>query len=273
MRNYRLLTGVATVSLLAGMSAALAEPVNLTIDDVNQTTTNNANVTNNGDIDHGYNAISGNGASLSVSAAGAVSSLSVSSINSPEFDKIDVGTFNDIEIIQQETTNNGNIRNNHNNNELIGSGTVSGDGASVSVSATGGASAVSLSSINNQGGTWGAEVDYGGIQQTTTNSGTITNNGGRIETGNITGDGASASIGASGAVSSVSVSSIVDGHQLNDVAYNADINQTTTNYGGGTIQNTGTVQVGNLAGQGVSASVSAIGAASAVSFSTISPIN
>jgi hypothetical protein len=269
MRNT-LLPSVAAAALLAGMSAASAEPTNLTIDDVNQKTTNNANVSNYGDIDHGGGLISGNGASLSISATGAVSSLSVSSINAPEFDSIEIGTYGFDEVLSQETTNTGNITNTHTFNYLIGSGNVSGDGASVSVSALGGASAVSMSSINNQGSFfYGNQIEVGGIQQSTVNNGAITNHGGTVATGNISGDGASVSVGASGAVSSVSVSSIVDGNQYDSVLFSGDINQTTTNTG--TIYNTGNVSVGNLTGQGASASVSAIGAASAVSFSTISP--
>jgi hypothetical protein len=266
MRNT-LLPSVAAAALLAGMSAVYAESIDLTIDDVNQVTSNTASVTNNGDINHNLGDISGNGASLSISATGAVSSLSVSSINAPEFNSVSIGTYGNDEVLFQSTSNSGAITNNHAFDTLTWSDDVSGDGASVSVSAIGGASAISLSSINNQARHWGNQVEFGGIQQNTVNSGKITNNGGSLITDDITGDGASVSIGASGAVSSVSVSSIVDQNQVASVLFSADINQTTSNTGA--ITNTGTISVGDLSGQGASASVSAIGAASAVSFSTI----
>jgi hypothetical protein len=268
MRTFTLLTSVAAAALLTGLSSASAEPVDLTIDDVDQTTANFANIGNYGDIDHFGGSIGGNGASLSISATGAVSSLSVSGINAPEVDSISIGVG---ETIFQSTLNNGNVLNTHGFDTQVVSGTVSGDGASVSVSATGGASAISVSSIHNQERSFGTDISFGGIQQSTKNFGTINNQGGSITTGNITGDGASVSIGASGAVSSVSVSSVVDANMIDSVAFNADIVQTTTNYNAATINNTGTVQVGNLTGHGASASVSAIGAASAVSYSAISP--
>jgi hypothetical protein len=91
--------------------------------------------------------------------------------------------------------------------------------------------------------------------------------GGSISTGNISGDGASASISANGAVSAVSVSSIVDQSQLGNVSFTRDINQTSRN--NGTVFNIGAVNTGALNGQGSSVSVSAAGAVSAVSFSTI----
>jgi hypothetical protein len=265
MRNT-LLPSVAAAALLAGMSTASAEPVDITIDNINQTTFNNADIVNYGDIDHFGNSVSGNGASLSISATGAVSSISVSGINAPELDLVSIGVG---ETVSQRTSNFGDITNIHGFDGQIWSGTVSGDGASVSVSATGAASAISVSSIHNQERSFGADISLGGIRQSTWNSGTITNYGGSITTGNITGDGASVSIGASGAISSVSVSSIVDANMMDSVTVHADIDQSTTNVGA--IVNGGAVQAGSLSGHGASVSVSAIGAASAVSYSAISP--
>ena len=267
MKNVRLFAGVAVMALLTGTPSAFADPVNLTIDNVNQNTSNKANVTNNGAIKQ-EGVVSGNGASLSISAAGAVSSASVSSINAPEFNSISIGTNSKAGNLQQITSNTGIVANTQ---PTFGKGMepngISGDGASVSVSATGSASAVSVSRINNSDAHQNAGIEFGGINQTTYNGGTIQNNGGTISTDKISGNGASASIEANGAVSSVSISSIVDEQQLGKITFARDINQNTAN--SANVANIGVIQTGALTGQGASVSVSAIGAASAVSFSTI----
>jgi hypothetical protein len=211
--------------------------------------------------------ISGNGSSLSISATGAVSSGSASFVNAPEFDSVTVGVSGSNETVEQDTTNIGNITNTNNNNSVIDAGNVSGHGASVSVSATGAASALSVSSIANYDVGQDQNITIGEIDQDTYNRGTILNNGGSLETDNISGKGASVSVSGSGAISAVSVSSILDAQQLGDVNVIDDISQTTTN--SGNVTNVGNVTTGALTGNGASVSVSALGAASSVSFSSI----
>lgn len=267
MKTVRLLASAAVMALLADTPSAFADPVNLTTDNIIQNTSNDAKVTNNGEIKQ-EGMISGDGASVSISAAGAVSSASVSSINAPEFNSISLGTNSKTGNLQQNTRNTGNVTNtNLTSGGILEPGGISGDGASVSVSATGSASAVSVSRINNPDTYRNVDIEFGGITQNTYNGGTIQNNGGTILTDKICGDGSSASIGASGAVSSVSISSIADEQQLGKIAVTRDINQSTTN--AASVTNTGVIQTGALTGQGASVSVSAIGAASAVSFSAI----
>ncbi|HKJ62860.1 MAG TPA: hypothetical protein VKA94_12850, partial [Hyphomicrobiales bacterium] len=228
MKATRLLRATAALSLLAGTSAAIADPVSLNIDDINQITTHFGTVVNYGDIDLD-GVLSGNGSSLSISATGAVSSASVSFIDAPEFDAVTIGILGNDEIIQQRTWNFGDVRNWNGFGTSVETGNVSGNGASVSVSATGAASAVSVSSIENTNANQDQNITFGGINQRTLNIGTVQNHGGHISTGNISGTGASVSIGGSGAVSAVSVSSILDSQQLGDVSVVADINQRTTN--------------------------------------------
>ena len=270
MRTFQFLTAAATAALLAGVSAASAEPV-VKFDDVSQTTKNHANVTNNGDINHSFTSISGDGASLSISATGAVSSLSVSSIHGSEFDTIEVGTNGSSfpANLFQSTSNYGGVTNNHTGNWLIDIGLVDGDGASASVSATGGVSSISVSSINTPGTYWtNSDTSFGSIKQETWNAGTVSNNGGSIWAGEIKGIGASLSIGATGAVSSVSMSGIADSDTF-DTIHAKSISQGTTNYYNASITNGGSITAGDISGVGASASVSASGAVSSVSVSNI----
>jgi threonine dehydrogenase-like Zn-dependent dehydrogenase len=107
----------------------------------------------------------------------------------------------------------------------------------------------------------------GDVEQETINKADVKNKG-AIIIKKVEGTGASVSIGASGAVSSVSASSITDTPSLTSVKVAGNITQTTKNTGS-LVKNKGLVLVKKLDGAGTSASVSALGAASAVSLSSI----
>jgi hypothetical protein len=107
------------------------------------------------------------------------------------------------------------------------------------------------------------------IRQTTINKARVKNLG-RIKQGKLEGKGASTSISASGAVSSISALNIADCCQNNlniKVAVGDDIKQTSVNKA--KVTNKGKVSMGSVVGRGASVSVSAIGAASVVSLTSI----
>jgi hypothetical protein len=140
MRNIKLLTSIAAATLLATASSAWADSVSLdTSGNIAQETVNNNPVTNRGFILQWR--LQGNGASSTVSANGAVSSVNVSNIANSSQTYVAVSAKAD--NIRQTTENNSRV----NNRGIILSGPVTGRGASVTVSATGAASVVSVSSI------------------------------------------------------------------------------------------------------------------------------
>lgn len=266
------------ISSAGSVSAVSASYVNssgdVTIDDIDQDTRNNpfpsfgGGVRTNGDIDNnGTIGIGGHGATLSISSIGAASSVSISGIGKRQggssLDDVTIGEVN------QVTVNRGTVTTNHNGGTGNGSGVISvtngisGNGASIGVSASGAVSAVGISSVNNS--TTNRDITVDDVTQTTASRGQITNRGGTINVGSISGTGAGVSISATGAASQVAVSSINDA-QVGDVNL-GQISQTSTNYG--YVSNTGTITTGNVTGAGASVSVGAVGAASAVSFSAV----
>ncbi len=283
-KNVGVLQGIGSSASISATGAAASASVSeigdngkqlhLTVGNVEQTAEtglqgapNGILVTNVGNLDQTGN-INGDGASLSISATGAVSALSASFNNSRAFDQISIATGGG-ETITQESRNRARVTNTNTSSSSINTGNIDGDGASIGVSATGAATVVSLTSIQNSGdGAFIPDVDTGDIGQTSANSGTILNNGGLISAGNINGKGSSISIGATGAVAAVSLTSINDAKAVNSVN-TGNITQTATNYGG--VTNTGNIQLGTSAlnGNGASTSISATGAVAAVSLSSI----
>ncbi len=264
------------------------------VGNINQTTLNRGGtVSNVGEFGASSGTIlSGDGASISISATGAASAVSATFINSAEYDEVDVGN------IRQDTTNNAEVSNTHGGNfssgtlpeAILSIGNITGDGASVSISATGAASSVSLTSINNFGAGVTPDANIGNVTQDAVNRGDVTNEGRKhpggssadpadsvINTGNISGTAASVSISATGAVAALSVTSINDTQGLGSTN-TGNINQTASNSGnvtnfglsdGGSGTTTGVINAGTLSGAGTSASVSATGAAASASFSAI----
>lgn len=230
--------------------------------------TNSGTITNIGLIDASGLTMAGNGSSASVSATGAVASVSVASIGATSFGANGISNGLGGGTAVQTVTNTGDISNTSGATGLTPSagitiGDLTGKGASVSVGATGSAASISVASIDSNSV---AGTTFGGITQQSTN-GTVggaptVQNTGNIAVGDLGGVGAGAQINATGASSSLSVSSI-----KNDTAAivgTGITGQTTSNYGA--ITNSGIItSTGTVSGTGASASISAMGAASSFS--------
>jgi hypothetical protein len=269
MRNAKLMTGVALAALLAGGSAAYADSVSIA--DIDQDTTNRGNVTNVGDNSVGK--ISGDAASASISATGAQSAVSVTRVNganAPVTIRIGVGQKNN-----QDTTNRGRVTNEvqQSSGDLEVGGQISGNAASASVSATGAASVVGVTTVD-QAGKVKTRIVTGNtnkpLTQTTTNRGRVSNEGDvDVDDQNISGVAASASVTAVGAQSAVSVSHI-NATKGPDTRIGGDkrIKQDTRN--SARITNDGEIEDGgSLVGTASSATDSALGAGSSVSVANI----
>lgn len=255
--------GLVAAGLWSTSAVAMADPhstAGFTAGDISQHSTNHADVLNGGAIlGNGH---VGTGASASVSATGAVASVSGSNIET-KGPKIDVT----VERIRQDAKNGGaNVTNDGGTIDMTAGGskgTLKGAGASASISAAGAVANVSVANINSSG----VNIKTGDIRQHATNEGgTVSNQNESITVGSIRGAGASASINASGAVASISVSNI--NSPMGSVKI-GDISQHATNKGYSTVTNSGTITLGSLSGAGASASISAVGSAAVVSFSNI----
>jgi len=275
----------ATAAVSAVSASFIQAGGDVDIQDIKQVTTASTNrrVENSGTLDAQNTVVSGDGASLSGSATGASSVVSISgigqnagvSLDDVRIDSVDQDTNSDAQV-QQKSSVTGNADG--------GLNEVSGAGASASLSASGAQSAVAVSRI---GGAASSKVtNIGEIDQTTTNEGAAA---GISQTGNfvnkfddsagldggITGNGASVSASATGAVSSVSVSSINTlGSSDIDIATGTSIDQDSTNTGPAdfepSVENNSSINgTGNVSGLGASASLSSTGAVAAVSVSSI----
>ena len=212
--------------------------------------------------------LSGTGASASVSATGALSAVSWTALEATGF----TGTFfNNIQQAPRNlNTGGGGVFNSLSANG-ISLGAISGDGASVSATATGAAAAVSFSYINTAN--WQG-LTLNSIIQEPNNNATVSNAGGStgISVGTVSGDGASVRLGATGATAGISFASI--GSTFTQppptVTINGGVFQTVFNTGSvinnGTITSTGT---SGLTGAGSSAVLSAVGGSAAFSWSSI----
>lgn len=283
-----------STSRIGGSDAAIETVVG----SVEQKTKNSGDVSNEGVIlntaDGLADGLSGNGSSVSVSATGASSAVSASSINTGGSEKISIASSGSV---MQKTRNNGSQVSNY--GYIPGSATaeLSGDGSAVSISATGAASSVSISRIAS------APLDtatVGNIHQETTNRADVTNKhagipfGGASASGtttlaDITGHGASASISATGAASAANYVSIAAAKAVPNSISIGDVMQRASNSGrivnsGPTEQASSTsgtsssitdvfraagLSVGKLSGTGTSVTIGATGAASSVSISKI----
>lgn len=256
-----------SISSNGATSSVLYEAINANfitppVNNITQETDNTGNITTQGGTISISSNITGDAASASVSASGAVSSVSVVGLGTV------LKTPVSINNIDQTTTNDANTANGSVSTSEINVNSISGDGSTASVSATGAGSSVSGSFVGAGGGsvtiasiTQDTELEVG---HTVSNIGVIDN----TANGNISGDGASVSVSAIGAVSSVSLSFI---SQAASPSFSVGpITQTTTNENDGSVTNTGAISDRNafaltLSGPGTSASISATGAASAVS--------
>ncbi len=241
-----------------------------TVGAIGQSVRNEGSVTNNvtGNLTVGDLAP---GASASFSASGAVASVGASFIKSAWKTPGTGMTFGNI---NQTVANTGAVKNND-SNQSITTGKLD-TGASASIGASGAVASASYSSI--AGTSANPSATFGTITQTATNggsgnpaSGAVTNHG-TITVANIAGQGASASVSATGAAASFSYASIADAAPMGGAKVNASttqgITQTVNNYAN--VTNTGAITInGGGLPAGASASISATGAAAVVSFTSV----
>ncbi|RIA55763.1 beta strand repeat-containing protein [Dichotomicrobium thermohalophilum] len=228
-------------------------------------TKNNASI-NGADID-----ITGVAASVSDSALGAGSVVTVTGIGKNTSTSLGNVVFGDID--QRSTVDNQRVTNKSNSMDL---GTVSGTAASASVSSTGAQNAISVTRIGGTKNT-STVTDIDNVKQVASQEGRDT----KVQIGTITGDnvsgtGASVSASATGAINVLSVTGVNAGNDTTiSLATDGD-DSITQNASNGVNRNTPTetfnetsINVGNVSGKGASASTSATGAASVVSVSKI----
>jgi len=275
--------GASVALSAAGANSSLSARF-IASDEVGSVTVGNViqGTTNSGDVfltfaDSTTGDLSGAGSSVSANVTGAASSVALASIENINVNgtsqTLSYGTIN------QTTTNTGTTVTTDDPGTTSGDansfevGELSGSATSVSISATGAISAVSISAIDAAQSFGSVEVDtitQGATGPTgATNDAAVTNRG-TISTGgsDLTGAGASASISASGAVNSVSSSSVNAAGGLGDTNF-SDVTQTSTNNATATVDNSGNITVGNLTGSGTSAAISSTGALAAISGSRI----
>jgi fibronectin-binding autotransporter adhesin len=241
----------------------------LTLNSIIQQPTNNAPVTNNANTGVSVGTISGDGASVRIGAAGASAGVSFASIGStftgaPPSVTVNGGFF-------QTVVNNGAVSN---GGTITSSGTsgLTGVGSSAVVSGVGGSAAFSWSSIGDSltAPLVGSIIGFAPpVSQTVNNTGSVASGGAiTLGTGNLA-NGAVASLSATGAQASVSVSAI------NTTTFTSpflgNINQTVTNsIGPNSVTNSMTsLTTGNLTGHGSSVSATATGAAASIGVSYV----
>lgn len=285
--NYGLITFSATEVMESGASASISasgavsslsqssysvvntDPATPAIGNITQISTNTGVVTNEGEITGtSTTVLSGDGASVSISATGAVASIS-STFNGATLAGASTYTYG---VIDQTATNGssgepGVSPEVNNTSTDVTVGALSGNGASASVSASGAVASLgfTLNNTDNLPTSSPIVATYGTITQEAKNYGDITNTGGSLSVGAITGHGASAAISASGSVASFSIASI-SSDNINLGNFGA-ITQTSNNYGA--VVNTGNMVIAGAFGVGASASISASGAVTSVSFKAV----
>jgi filamentous hemagglutinin len=268
------ITGTGASASISATGAVASTAYSLNFSDITVSETGLSSVTFSGAIDQVVSStgstsntgtltagdISGIGAGASISASGAVASVAYSAVEST-VTSADV-TFSS--PITQTTNNYESVI----NNGTLTAGNISGAGASVSISASGAVASTAYSTTGSS--ILSSNVSFNGtITQTAMNDSSITNSG-RLTLGSIAGTGASASINASGAVSSFSVASIADTSPVGHATLGGAFIQSATNTAN--VTNTGVINFSSGAvtlGSGASAAISATGAATSVSFSNV----
>jgi hypothetical protein len=253
-RNVKLFASVAIAALIAGGPTAFADGPDIETGNIAEGAANVGPVLNLGLITN--HSLVGNGASEFVSASGADSFVGVTSINagapSVKTGNIEQGALNLGPVVNLGiiTTNGDQVK---------------GHGASVSVSASGARSAVSYTSIKNNNSKSNSKsptVNTGNITQVSIN-GKLVANLGAIGVGNVSGNGASLSVNASGASAAVGMTSINDNKAPS--VKTGNITQAALNLG--PVVNAGIISAGHIQGTGASVGISATGAAAVASVS------
>lgn len=234
----------------------------------------------------------GQGASVSISASGAVGSVSVSGNGGPLVYPTDADGNGGFGAIDQTSRNTADVKNGATEASRIDIGADIPDGlglgASASISTTGAAAAVSVNANGAYGPAGNLVVGAGdsGIEQSTSNSGSIIGGSAGVGHANaigdlmLEGDGSSAAISTSGASSSVSLNfnqtdlTTFDG-EADSAAGKISVGKIdqSSSHDGSIVANYGTVILGDadndgLQGIGTSASITATGASSTVSLSS-----
>ncbi|MEP0942219.1 MAG: hypothetical protein ABJH63_18645 [Rhizobiaceae bacterium] len=235
----------------------------------NQWSTNHGSVTNN-PLEKKVTAgdLSGNGSAVQVSAIGASASVNSSEIN--VVNNTNMSAQIALSDFSQGAYNYAAIS----NKGLVEAGNLEGNGASVGISAIGANTSIGASSIGSQRrvALSTSAVESREIFQTVYNFIRVQNSG-RVNTGNLSGNGASTQIAATGASASFGMSSINGSRlQLGDVnSTNAIkiIQQANNVDNPSRINNSGSISVGDISGHGASAQISAAGASASVSVSGV----
>ena len=94
-------------------------------------------------------------------------------------------------------------------------------------------------------------------------------NEGRIEVGRVTGDGASVSISATGAVAQISISSVNAGKDGSCVCKSTVHETALIAFNSGDVHNEGSIETRNVSGAGANVSISAMGAGAIISISDV----
>lgn len=211
--------------------------------------------------------IGGAGAGASISAGGALASVGSTAIGGETVNGAGFGA--DSAAITQ-TASNAAAVSIADGAALLVDGPISGNGASASISAVGASTGVSVLGVDIAG-TYVPSGPINGINQTANNSATdamsITN--AVITTGDLSGAGAGASIGATGASALISgavidVASVVTPISLGT----AGATQTATNSTAITVSGAN-ITTGALTGNGASAGISTVGASATVGMTAI----
>jgi hypothetical protein len=196
--------------------------------------------------------VDGVASSVSVSTTGATTSVSSTVVDSTGFGGLAIGA------VGQTSDNFGRVVADQN---TVQTGVVSGDVASVSISATGSAAGVSESLI---GSISTAGSQFGTVDQNVRSidgTGSLNANSGRVTTGEISGDAASARVSATNATASVST--LGADSTLGGATVFGAIDQTVSATKG-LFMNSPNLTTGALSGDAASASYSATGAAASV---------
>lgn len=224
----------------------------------------------------GANSSLGDGSSISGSATGAVASLSVSTIETDGIKTVPFGLSN------QLAKNYAEVNNTVKKNSLdFNSVKLDGRGSSVSLGATGTAAAISVNAIKTNQNGQELTVNLGDsdvltfdqISSTAFNEGTVNNDVSKadVTVGRLKGAGSSVSVSATGASTSTSINAnksgaitiaALDPSATYRITHTANNTKNVTN-------NLRSLTVGNMTGNGSSASVSSVGASSSQGFSSI----
>jgi hypothetical protein len=212
--------------------------------------------------------LSGTGASASVSATSAMSVVSRTALGATGFTGTTFGQIHQVPGNSNTAGAPGTGVFNGLQGEGISLGAISGDGASVSATATGAAAGISFAYVNT---TNGVATPIGGMFQNPTNSALVVNNANAgVSVGDISGDGASVRIGAAGATAGISFSSIGSsfapilpelsiGGLAQIVVNNGNVSSFGNITSSGSLTGAGSSAVASTAGASASFSVSSIG--------------